>query len=85
MSQIAILRISILRIIEIESIARNPVSLDKNSFVDEISDNDSEVSRAKSKNIRILNSLAKFKLLVEPSSGASFLTSGARLVFTKSR
>lgn len=85
MSQIAIPYILILKIIKVEFLARNQVSLGKDSFVDEISDNNNEVDRAKSKNMRMLDFLAKFKLLVEPSSKAGFLTPGAWLVFTKLR
>lgn len=85
MSQIATPYILILKIIKVESLARNQVSLGKDCFVDEIGDNNSEVGGAKSKNMRMLNSLAKFKLFVEPSFKAGFLTPGAWLVFTKLR
>lgn len=85
MSQIATSYTLILKIIKVESLARNQVSLGKDSFVDKIGDNDNKISRAKSKNMRMLDSLAKFILLVEPSSGAGFLTPGAWLVFIKLR
>ncbi len=62
---------------------REPVLVYETSIVDRVSD-DSEVSRAKFKNMVISKSLAKFKLLVESSFKNGF-SNLRNLTFTKLR
>lgn len=88
-----------LRIIEVESLAKDPKSISEYGTIDKIG-GDNKFGRAKpgakpqanswakfakSKNIILLDFLDKFKVLAESSSGASFLTPEARLIFTKLR
>lgn len=65
-----------LKTIGVKLLARDLVAIDEGNTID-------EVGEAKPKNMIIPNSLAKSKLLIEPSSSPGFLTLGARLIFIK--
>lgn len=73
-----------LKTIKLKSLARDPVFIDKNGIVNEISSNN-KVYRVKFKNMIILSLLAKFKSLIKSNFGAGFLTFKTRLTFTKLR
>lgn len=63
-----------LKIIAIEYSAKNIVPFNENNVIDEVSNSVSKVDRAKFKNIIMPDFLAKFKSLVDTSSGLSLLT-----------
>lgn len=75
--------ILILRIIRIKLLVTNLIFVNKSNIINKINGNNNNINVTKSKNMVILNFLAKFKWLIEPSSKMSFLTFKARLAFTK--
>lgn len=83
MRQITTPLTSIIKTIKVRSSIKNPISIAKNSTINEI-DSDSKVGGVK----LWANSQAKLiksTLLIEPSPGVGFLTIKVRLMFTKLR
>lgn len=73
-----------LRTTKMELLAKNLIFVGESSTFDKVSA-DSKINKTKSKNMIILDLLAKFKPLVELSLETDFLTLRARLTFTKLR
>ena len=64
-----------LKIIAIEYLGKDMVSINENNTIDEVSSSINKVGRVKFKNIVMSDFLAKSKLLVDISSGLGLLTS----------